>query len=165
MEGRYEEISQWKDFSLEDTCFLLQRKFPCAAVWLIRPSNVLRDIFGCFHNFVKCSIVGKNVLGCHGNVYVYMHKFAFDKGTPDYSTTHGALPHLHLLLRAFSSQVVRHRTNGVELSEEELLRLPITLVGFSKGCVVLNQILHELCTYVGDWKSNPNKGSGIFFLS
>ena len=34
------------------------------------------------------------------------------------------------------------------LSEEDMLKLPLTIIGFSKGCVVLNQIVHELNNFI-----------------
>ena len=45
---------------------------------------------------------------------------------------------------------------GAEMEEERLLALPVVLVGFSKGCVVLNQVVHELGTLLDPKsKSSP----------
>lgn len=126
MESQYEEISRWKDWSLEDTCSLLRKRFPASAIWIVRPCNMLRYLFSCFHNFVKSSITG----------------------VPEYSRDHGAVPHLHYLLKDAIRQV-RAGGGGLELGEEEMASLPLTIIGFSKGCVVLNQLLHELGSYVG----------------
>merc|ERR1719221_2359009 len=51
-------------------------------------------------------------------------------GCPEHCDNAGAVPHLRLLLRGL--QVPDHK--------------PMTLIGFSKGVVVLNQILRELST-------------------
>lgn len=59
MEEKFEDISRWKEWSLEDTHAILKKKFPDSIIMLIRPSNVLRDTFCCFRNFVQSSIVGE----------------------------------------------------------------------------------------------------------
>ena len=132
MESQYEEISRWKNFCLENTCSWLGKKFPNAAVWIVRPSKMLRLLFSCFHNFVSSTITG----------------------VPEYDTTHGAIPHLEHLLRDAILQV--HARGGLEKSVSDLATLPVTVIGFSKGCVVLNQILHELPNYVVSPKGNPD---------
>jgi len=70
------------------------------------------------------------------NIYSSFHNFLQCSivGTPEYTEHFGAIPHLHQLLVSGTKQV------GII----EAQVLPITLVGFSKGCVVLNQIVHEL---------------------
>lgn len=124
MESQYEEISRWKQWSLENTCDLLKRKFPGSAIWIVRPSRMLRYLFSCYQHFVNSSLTG----------------------VPEHDSTHGAIPHLEHLLRDAIHQV--HSKGGVEWSVSEALSLPVVLIGFSKGCVVLNQIVHELGNYV-----------------
>ena len=124
MEAQFEEISQWKAWCLENTLSLLQHKFPGSAIWIVRPSRMLRYLFSCFHNFVQSSIVG----------------------IPTYSTSYGALPHIELLLLDSINQVFAK--GQLQLSPKAVFELPLVLIGFSKGCVVLNQILHELVNYV-----------------
>ncbi|KAL5484705.1 hypothetical protein EMCRGX_G021245 [Ephydatia muelleri] len=122
METQYEDVSRWKNWCLENTCVWLQKKFPTAAIWIVRPCRMLRNLFSCFHQFVNSSITG----------------------VPDYDSTFGAIPHLRLLLKDAIRQVCQER----RLDDRDVEHLPITLVGFSKGCVVLNQIVHELSNYV-----------------
>ena len=136
MEAQYEEIRQWKQWSLENTCELLQQKFPGSAIWIVRPSRTLRYLFSCFQHFVDSSLTG----------------------VPKHDTTHGAIPHLEHLLRDAIHQV--HQNEGgagkeVGWSMSAVLSLPLVLIGFSKGCVVLNQIVHELGNYVEE------EGSGV----
>ena len=67
-------------------------------------------------------------------------------GAPTYNTTYQGIPHLRVLLHNAIDQV---KKEGIlELSVEETLALPLSIVGFSKGCIVLNQILYELQNYV-----------------
>ena len=120
------EVSRWSEWCLENTCSLLQQKFPTSAVWLVRPCRMLRKLFSCFHNFVQSSITG----------------------VPRYSSNHGALLHLHALL---TDALRQEREKGsLVLSEAKALALPLVIVGFSKGCVVLNQMVHELVNVCAD---------------
>ena len=114
------EVSRWSEWCLENTCSLLQRKFPGSAVWLVRPCRMLRKLFSAFHNFVESSMTG----------------------VPAYSTHHGALLNLHHLL-ADALAKVNERT-PLKITVDEAVCLPLVLIGFSKGCVVLNQITYEL---------------------
>lgn len=124
MEAQYIEISQWKEWCLENTCALLQKKFPNSAVWIVRPSRMLRSLFSCFHNFVQSSLVG----------------------VPTYNSTYGGLPQLeHLILNALYKV---HYKGQLKMSVHSAFMLPFVIIGFSKGCVVLNQFLHELVNYV-----------------
>ena len=114
------QISRWSEWCLERTCSLLQPKFSGAAVWLVRPCRMLRHLYSAFHNFVESSMTG----------------------VPSYSTHHGALLHLHQLLA--DALVKVREVISMEMSVDDTMGLPLTLIGFSKGCVVLNQITHEL---------------------
>jgi len=69
------------------------------------------------------------------NIYSSFHNFLQCSivGTPEYTENYGAISHLHQLL-----------VNGAKKVGIEVQALPIVLVGFSKGCVVLNQMVHEL---------------------
>lgn len=68
------------------------------------------------------------------NIYSCYHNFLQCSivGTPEYTEDYGAIKHLRLLLK------------GAETAVVQVSSLPVVLVGFSKGCVVLNQIVHEL---------------------
>ena len=135
MEAQYEEISQWKPWCLENTLSILQHKFPDSAIWIIRPARMLRYLFSCFHNFVQSSIVG----------------------IPTYSCGYGALPHIEALLLDLITQV--HSKGQLCIPLRTVFELPLMMVGFSKGCVVLNQVLHELVNYVDHARLHSSSSS------
>ena len=58
MEAQHHEIKQYKPWCLEETCSLLQSKFPDSAIWIVRPKQMLRHLYACYHNFVESSITG-----------------------------------------------------------------------------------------------------------
>lgn len=59
-------------------------------------------------------------------------------GSPSHEPNHNALLHLSSLLHS-----VAEKTGHLDIGSH----LPLTIIGFSKGCVVLNQFLHELHYY------------------
>ena len=40
--------------------------------------------------------------------------------------------------------------SSLEVPKEMVYDLPVTLIGFSKGCVVLNQLVHEMGNYLNE---------------
>ena len=78
------------------------------------------------------------------NIYSSFHNFLQCSivGTPEYTEHYGAITHLRLLL-----------LDGAKTTAADISSLPLVLIGFSKGCVVLNQIVHEL-DHVLDHTSN-----------
>ncbi len=79
------EVAQWQKWCLEHTCTMLQCSFPAAAVWIVRPSRMLRQMFSCFHNFVQSSLIG----------------------VPIYNTTYGCLLQLEALLKDSIQNAIR----------------------------------------------------------
>lgn len=123
---RVMEVSRWSEWCLENTCSLLQQKFRDAAVWIVRPCRMLRSLYSSYHHFVQSSMTG----------------------VPSYSSNHGAILHLQALL---TDAVQKEKQRGsLKLSIADAMSLPIVLAGFSKGCVVLNQITHELVNVCRD---------------
>lgn len=123
---------QWKDWSYESTMDILRKRFPSSMVWLVQPSKLHDDVFSCFANFLHCDMMG----------------------SPENVKYFDAIVHLEMLLQQGSQQFMcmqaANRTTDKTCQEEyeeecvALSNLPVTLVGFSKGCVVLNQIIYEL---------------------
>ena len=73
----------------------------------------------------------------------------FIVGTPESTEFYRAIAHLHLLL------VNGAKTAGIQT-------IPLVLVGFSKGCVVLNQIVHKLDHVLHHHHSASNGAIGGF---
>ncbi|XP_013396861.1 UPF0565 protein C2orf69 homolog [Lingula anatina] len=120
-------------WSLEATAKLLYQKHPNSAIWVIKPANMYIKTFSSFSNFVDCSEIGVP--------------------SPE-PTDHGAFRHLQKLflmgvLQAYTIPAEEtHATCPSDNASSEphpaATTLPISVVGFSKGCVVLNQLLFEL---------------------
>lgn len=110
----------YSEWNLEDTAKLLQSRFKDSAVFVIKPSTMLLNTFSIFENFLQ-----------------------FDEdGRPEFSSDFGAILHLSKLYENAKDKAVSCDKDTVCKGD-----LPIKLVGFSKGCVVLNQIMFELETF------------------
>ncbi|XP_002738457.1 mitochondrial protein C2orf69 homolog [Saccoglossus kowalevskii] len=153
---------KWRKWNLEYSADLLSRRFPDSYVWIIRPVRKYADSFSCFDNFVDGDVLG----------------------TPSHSDKRLSIHHLKELLNnsihyVNSENLCKKRSKSVkpdltcqtaetldcnEVSCDSSIPtvLPVVIVGFSKGCIVLNQMLHELGhvhkdkhvnEFVGRWKA------------
>lgn len=113
---------QW---SLENTAQLLSTNFPKQHILIIRPVRMhitSYAAFSCYDNFVL------------GDAY----------GVPQFQSRYNALHHLKELL---NNTIENLRAYGT-INEPNLSHIKLSLMGFSKGCIVLNQFLHEFYYYL-----------------
>ncbi|KAF3426301.1 hypothetical protein E2986_08495 [Frieseomelitta varia] len=115
------DSKQYVEWSLENTAKMLTISFPKKHILLIRPSRILGTL-SCFDNFVPSK----------------------EYGIPLFCPTHNALKHLQELIKSSLKQI---KTYNIDKEFPYLNIGGITLIGFSKGCVVLNQLLHEFHYY------------------
>lgn len=54
----HRDNKKWKQWSLESTAKILERRFPNSFVWVIRPSRYHQSTFACYHNFVEANLLG-----------------------------------------------------------------------------------------------------------
>lgn len=120
------EGSQWLCWSLEQVALTLGRRFPDRHIWVVRASRMYLHKFSCYHNFVESNMFGA------------------PEHSP-YSPDYGAFHHLRALL---SRGMERANLPNPLQPQGGAGSIPsgfsLTLVGFSKGCVVLNQMVYEL---------------------
>ncbi|CAL1288317.1 unnamed protein product [Larinioides sclopetarius] len=119
--------SKW---NLEFTTELLHKHFPEQEVIIVKPSKMALMTFSCYANFVTVN----------------------NFGAPAYEKNVDSLNHLRLLL-ANIQKVLQNKSceTGSESCDANLpvpkssnfLQIPLTVIGFSKGCVVLNQFLYS----------------------
>ncbi|CAH1112960.1 unnamed protein product [Psylliodes chrysocephalus] len=138
---------QW---NLENTAKLLQHSFVDSHIVVVRPVRMEYRTFSCYENFVQCTHCG----------------------VPEHLPMYNGLQHLEELLHNVSVKIqnmteqelndsVQIAKNGLvdgTNSPQNAANIPtrntlnldecnVTLVGFSKGCVVLNQFLYEFDYY------------------
>ncbi|KAM7380892.1 hypothetical protein PAMP_004162 [Pampus punctatissimus] len=131
------EGAQWLSWSLEQVALILGQRFPDHHVWVVRASHMYLHKFSCYHNFVE-----SNMFGAPEHL--------------PYSPDFGAFHHLRALLS--------HGMQRANLPEPLWPQggadgipsgFSLTLVGFSKGCVVLNQMVYELAGARADRQMSP----------
>uniref|UniRef100_A0A182SD28 Uncharacterized protein n=1 Tax=Anopheles maculatus TaxID=74869 RepID=A0A182SD28_9DIPT len=115
-------------WNLENTALLLRESFPQSHIVVVRPMRMEYSTFSCFDNFVR----GNNA------------------GIPDHTPMHFSLQHLEDNI---------FDASGTDTAEPDLAELlwwrenlnldkaSLKLIGFSKGCVVLNQFIYEFHYY------------------
>lgn len=121
------EGSRWLRWSLEEVAFILGRRFPHSHVWVVRASRMYLHKFSSYHNFVESNMFGA------------------PEHSP-YSAEVAAFTHLRALLaNAMQRANLPNPLPPPGGADPLPPGFSLTLVGFSKGCVVLNQLVHELC--------------------
>lgn len=139
------EGAQWLCWSLEQVALTLGRRFPDRHVWVVRASRMYLHKFSCYHNFVESNMFG----------------------APEHSAYYGAFRHLRALL---SHGMERANLPDPLPPQGGADSIPsgfsLTLVGFSKGCVVLNQMVYELAGARADPHTSPfvKRISDMFWL-
>ncbi|XP_056145260.1 mitochondrial protein C2orf69 homolog [Lampris incognitus] len=142
------EGAQWLSWSLEQVALTLGRRFPDRHIWVVRASRMYLHKFSCYQNFVESNLFGA------------------PEHSP-YSPDFGALHHLRALL---SHGMKRANLNNPLPPPGGADPIPpgftLSVVGFSKGCVVLNQMVYELAGARADPQMSPfvNRISDIYWL-
>nr|XP_039258057.1 UPF0565 protein C2orf69 homolog [Styela clava] len=112
---------EWINWSYEEMIRILKKKFPNNCLWIVQPSKRDGGIFSLYPNFLPFA-VDEDV--------------GYDVPVMPYNASYGGFTHFVKLLSSGQRQTMKfHNTT---------LNGPIIVVGFSKGCVVLNQFLHEV---------------------
>ncbi|XP_038044723.1 UPF0565 protein C2orf69 homolog [Patiria miniata] len=112
---------RWACWSYENTSALLHRRFLNSYVWLIKPSRIHENTFSCYDNFLPSTVFG----------------------APASFEYYDSLLHLRHILLSAIGRVNLHLANIMEVAPISK-DIPLTIVAFSKGCVILNQFLYEL---------------------
>lgn len=121
--------AQYLEWNLEETADLLAKRFPEALIMVVKPKTMYLNTFSVFSNFVLMS----------------------ESGTPAHTEDHGGLHHLVKLHRNILRRLqTQESANNASLQTGSCKKdscpsdTPVTLIGFSKGCVILNQFICEL---------------------
>ena len=49
---------KWKQWNLESTAKILEKRFPYSFIWVVRPSRYHLNTFACYQNFVEADMFG-----------------------------------------------------------------------------------------------------------
>ncbi|XP_012230823.1 mitochondrial protein C2orf69 homolog [Linepithema humile] len=133
---KHPDSKEYIKWSLENTATILSKQFPKSHIFVVRPARMSitkHAVFSCFDNFVP------------GDKY----------GTPSFCPMYKALQHLRALLLCCLEHVktltMKEDANNLNIEATNL-----NLMGFSKGCAVLNQFLYEFHYYDENNDANIN---------
>nr|DBA20098.1 TPA: hypothetical protein GDO54_015828 [Pyxicephalus adspersus] len=160
----HSENFRWKRWSLEDIATILSKRFPSSYIWIVKPSRMHLHKFSCYDNFVESNLFGAPKHSVELQAIRQLHSLL----------TNAFIVAQNLLMSQNNKYVVNsdndcsvtqkgssYSTNGCRSEEASDNHSPedsslylgspsikdsltFTLIGFSKGCVVLNQFLNEL---------------------
>ncbi|XP_042889712.1 UPF0565 protein C2orf69 homolog isoform X2 [Penaeus japonicus] len=178
----HRDHGHYVEWSLTNVASLLANKFPSHHVFIVKPSRMERKTFSCYDNFVESNSVGapshdpvlmatKHLTGL---ISEGLKKAASIKAEKLLSSQ----PHYQDVcsekIESCKDNVKPQNTDETESEELDLAEETcdsetkdkalefeeVTLIGFSKGCVVLNQIIIEfpLLSFLKDKTAeNPRK--------
>lgn len=113
--------AEYDAFSYEHTADLLAAKFGDSAnVWIVRPSRFQFGAYACFDGFVDTNSVG---------------------AATSYLSNGSAVEQLATMMESVRTVLEQEQSD-----EQVSTNLPVHLVGFSKGGIVLNQLATELAS-------------------
>ncbi|TGZ51704.1 mitochondrial protein C2orf69 homolog [Temnothorax longispinosus] len=133
---KHSDGKKYVKWSLENTATILSEQFPRSHIFVVRPSRMTitrNAVFSCFDNFIP------------GDKY----------GTPSFCPMHKAIQHLRDLLLCCLEHVKTLKM-GEDIDSHNIETTNLSLMGFSKGCAVLNQFLYEFHYYDDNSSDDPN---------
>ena len=113
------------EWNLEDTGQILLKRFPQAVIFVMKPTKMHLNCFSVYSNFVKTN----------------------DFGCPSHQSGLGSWRQLKTLYENILLAVSEDSSIAFDSSKSTsaaYYNIPLILVGFSKGCIVLNQLLYDL---------------------
>jgi len=135
-------------WDIESTAALLLRRFPTSHVWIVKAARMELGTFSIYSNFVTWKSVADGA------------------GGPSHHAGQRSWHHLQQLMDSAVNQMNSRSDDGVDTCSASSVPcggihrsdLPVILVGFSKGCVVLNQLAYDRATTL-DAASDGNDDS------
>lgn len=120
----HRENRQYAEWNLEATTRRLLNRFPNAHIWTVKAAKMILGTFNIYSNFLKWQELP--------NGYI----------SPIFEEGQRSWHHLHSLIQ----NAVRLMNDKNELASSHVFnaQLPLILIGFSKGCNVLNQLVYDL---------------------
>ncbi|XP_059822970.1 mitochondrial protein C2orf69 homolog [Hypanus sabinus] len=165
---RHSENLRWQRWSLEEVAVLLFHRFPRSHIWIIKASRIHLHKFSCYDNFVQSNLFGvpehsfdrgafKHLYSLLMNGFKQKHTLLHSRTSPSeracgsFAVEHGeGCSDLSKTSSSFSTKndLSTPSLSGNYTEVEDLKctdpSLKFILIGFSKGCVVLNQLLYAL---------------------
>ncbi|KAF4799622.1 hypothetical protein TURU_053676 [Turdus rufiventris] len=161
------ENFQWEHWSFENVATILARRFPNSFIWVIKCSRMHLHKFSCYDNFVTSNMFGAPEHSADFGAFKHLHALLVNAFRLSQNillsqkSVHGVSKDAKIAACKSQPQSVpttngcssKERERDCECSNNSAVNFMVpsavgaasfTLIGFSKGCVVLNQLLYEL---------------------
>lgn len=120
---------RFEEWNLESTAQLLSNRFPSSHIWVIKPATMELKTFSVYSNFLAWVEVSKPLFGAGQKSWRHLSKL------------------LRSAVERMNSEYENKTANTC--TRDEICgtfddALPLVIVGFSKGSVVLNQLVYDL---------------------
>jgi len=122
---------RYAKWDVESTAVLLLRRFPRSHVWVVKAAHMELGTFAIYSNFVSWKSVSDGAGGPfhHPGQRSWQHL---------QKLIENAVNEMNTCSNGCDADTCSTVTSGKHCSD-----LPVVLVGFSKGCVVLNQLMYD----------------------
>lgn len=120
---------RFEEWNLESTARLISHRFPTSHIWVIKPATMELKTFSVYSNFLAWEEISKPLFGAGQNSWQHLSKLlrsAVERMNTDYENKTANTCARDEICSTFNDD------------------LPVLIVGFSKGCVVLNQLVYDL---------------------
>uniref|UniRef100_A0A8C5UGV8 Chromosome 2 open reading frame 69 n=1 Tax=Malurus cyaneus samueli TaxID=2593467 RepID=A0A8C5UGV8_9PASS len=161
------ENFQWEHWSFENVATILAHRFPNSFIWVIKCSRMHLHKFSCYDNFVTSNMFGAPEHSTDFGAFKHLHALLVNAFRLSQNillsqkSVHGVSKDAKIAACKSQLQSVptangcssQERERDCECSNNSAVNFMVpsavgassfTLIGFSKGCVVLNQLLYEL---------------------
>ncbi|KFU84978.1 UPF0565 protein C2orf69 [Chaetura pelagica] len=180
--SRHPENCQWEQWSFENIATILARRFPSSFVWVVKCSRMHLHKFSCYDNFVASNMFGAPEHSTDFGAFRHLHALLVNAFRLSQNimlsqkSVHGVSKDAKIAACKPQPQSVptindcssTERERDCECCNNSAMNFIIpsavgavsfTLIGFSKGCVVLNQLLYEL------EEAKKDKNTDVFLKS
>ncbi|XP_072179609.1 mitochondrial protein C2orf69 homolog isoform X2 [Diadema setosum] len=131
----------WRAWTFENTMDILQKRFPHSHVIMVTPSRRVEEAFSCFQNFMEVDATGSPVNYDHHNAWEHL-KLLLEAAWRRIDKESGSS---EVPSQKCSQDMVENANTHVPAEQHSPNGgSPLTFIGFSKGCTVLNQLVVEL---------------------
>lgn len=141
---------EYVNWNLERVAELLHSRFTGSAVFVIKPTRMHLRTFSVYSNFLDCNAFGAPTHESNGGSWNHLHKLyesALKYSTEKEKCINGAGSQDQSIATDLNNVAVTKQDGdkSIDFSGSCKMNMPrITIIGFSKGCIVLNQLLYDL---------------------
>ncbi|WAQ94184.1 CB069-like protein [Mya arenaria] len=177
---------QYSTWDVESSAQIIHARFPDSAVFVVKPAQMLLNTFSIYKNFLNFDEDGRPEFNVDFGALIHLAKLytnvvkqiemsvsdgGFGKNSQENSASGDYLVKSEATVEKGNDDSICDRNSDIsekcQLQKSTAdLSVPVRLMGFSKGCVVINQMVFELKAFKDDKDVRPflDKVMAIYWL-